>query len=69
MWGGGWSEGGGCLIARFGVGGDMGYGGCEPRIEGIVHLTKFLIGHFSNSFFSDQALIISKGIFAYICVF
>ena len=23
-----------------GVGGDMGYGGCEPRIEGIVHCTK-----------------------------
>ena len=24
----------------FGVGGDVGYGGCEPRIEGIVHCTK-----------------------------
>ena len=23
----------------FGVGGDVGYGGCEPRIEGIVQLT------------------------------
>ena len=22
--------------AMFGVGGDVGYGGCEPRIEGIV---------------------------------
>ena len=24
----------------FGVGGDVGYGGCEPRIEGIVQCTK-----------------------------
>ena len=23
-----------------GVGGDVGYGGCEPRIEGIVKCTK-----------------------------
>ena len=23
-----------------GVGGDVGYGGCEPRIEGIVQCTK-----------------------------
>ena len=22
--------GGGCLVARLGVGGDVGYGGCEP---------------------------------------
>ena len=26
--------------AMFGVGGDVGYGGCEPRIEGIVQCTK-----------------------------
>ena len=26
--------------AMLGVGGDVGYGGCEPRIEGIVHCTK-----------------------------
>ena len=26
--------------AMFGVGGDVGYGGCEPRIEGILHCTK-----------------------------
>ena len=25
-----------------GVGGDVGYGGCEPRIEGIVQCTKKL---------------------------
>ena len=24
----------------FGLGGDVGYGGCEPRIEGIVQCTK-----------------------------
>ena len=24
----------------FGVGGDVGYGGCEPRVEGIVQGTK-----------------------------
>ena len=24
----------------FGVGGDVGYGGCEPRIESIVQCTK-----------------------------
>ena len=24
----------------FGVGGDVGYGGCEPRLEGIVQCTK-----------------------------
>ena len=24
--------------AMFGVGDDVGYGGCEPRIEGIIHL-------------------------------
>ena len=26
--------------AMLGVGGDMGYGGCEPRIEGILQCTK-----------------------------
>ena len=26
--------------AILGVGGDVGYGGCEPRIEGIVQCTK-----------------------------
>ena len=25
--------------AMFGVGGDVGYGGCEPRVEGIVQGT------------------------------
>ena len=28
------------LNAMLGVGGDVGYGGCEPRIEGIVQCTK-----------------------------
>ena len=27
--------GGGGWVARFGVGGDVGYGGCKPRIKGI----------------------------------
>ena len=31
---------GGWLVAMFGVGGDAGYEGCEPRIEGIVQCTK-----------------------------
>ena len=26
--------------AMFGVGGDVGYGGCQPRIEGIFQCTK-----------------------------
>ena len=26
--------------AMLGVGGDVGYGGCEPKIEGIVQCTK-----------------------------
>ena len=30
---------GGCE-RNVGVGGDVGYGGCEPRIEGIVRCTK-----------------------------
>ena len=29
----GWGGGGG--VARFGVGGDVGYGGCKARIKGI----------------------------------
>ena len=28
------------VTALLGVGGDVGYGGCEPRIEGIVQCTK-----------------------------
>ena len=36
--GGGWSRGG-WLVAMLGVGGDVGYGGCEPRIESIVQCT------------------------------
>ena len=28
------------VIAMLGVGGDVGYGGCETRIEGIVQCTK-----------------------------
>ena len=37
----GWGlvEGGGWLDARLGVGGDVGYGEVEPRIEGIVQCT------------------------------
>ena len=31
--------GGGWLVAMLGVGDDVGYGGCEPRIEGIVQCT------------------------------
>ena len=31
--------GGGWLVARLGVVVDVGYGGCEPRIEGIVQCT------------------------------
>ena len=30
---------GGWLAAMLGLGGDVGYGGCEPRIEGIVQCT------------------------------
>ena len=47
----GWGRGSGgggqvCGVVRvdvnamLGVGGDVGYGGCEPRIEGIVQCTK-----------------------------
>ena len=41
-WGGG-VGGAGVRVdvnAMLGVGGDVGYGGCEPRIEGIVQCTK-----------------------------
>ena len=34
----GWG-GRGCLVVRLGVGCDVRYGGCEPRIEGIVQCT------------------------------
>ena len=34
MWVG--QGGGGWLVAMLGVGGNVGYGGCEPRIEGVV---------------------------------
>ena len=40
---GGGGGGGGVRVdvnAVLGVGGDVGYGGCEPRIEGIVQCTK-----------------------------
>ena len=48
IWGGGGLEGGSGwwggvrldVNAMLGVGGDVGYGGCEPRIEGIVQCTK-----------------------------
>ena len=36
---GGWSGGGDWLVVTLGVGGDVGYGGCEPRIERIVQCT------------------------------
>ena len=36
---GGLVGGGGWLVARLGVVGDVGYGGCKPRIEGIVKCT------------------------------
>ena len=41
MEGGGGPRGGGWLVAMLGVGGNVGYGGCEPRIEGIVQCTKW----------------------------
>ena len=34
----GWSRG--LVCSNVGVGGDVGYGGCEPRIEGIVQCKK-----------------------------
>ena len=42
-WGGGGSGWWGVMVdvnEMLGVGGDVGYGGCEPRIEGIVQCTK-----------------------------
>ena len=42
-WGGSGVGGAGVRVdvnAMLGVGGDVGYGGCEPRIEGIVQCTK-----------------------------
>ena len=42
MWGSGW-WGGWVRVdvnAMLGVGGDVGYRGCEPRVEGIVQGTK-----------------------------
>ena len=39
-WGSGWWGVRLGVNAMLGVGGYMGYGGCEPRIEGIVHCTK-----------------------------
>ena len=38
--GGVWSRERGWLVAMLGVGCDVGYGGCEPRIESIVQCTK-----------------------------
>ena len=38
--GSGWWGVGVDVNAMLGVGGDVGYGGCEPRIEGIVQCTK-----------------------------
>ena len=43
FWGKFGGRGGGVRVdvnAMLGVGGDVGYGGCEPRIEGIVQCTK-----------------------------
>ena len=34
------AEGGGWLVARLGVVGDVQYWGCKPRIEGIVKCTQ-----------------------------
>ena len=39
-WGSGWWGVRVDMNAMLGVGGDVGYGGCEPRIEGIVQCTK-----------------------------
>ena len=38
--GSGRSIGRGWFVAMLGIGGDVRYGGCEPRIEGIVQCTK-----------------------------
>ena len=37
---GGWSRGRGLVGSNVGGRGDVGYGGCEPRIESIVQCTK-----------------------------
>ena len=37
-WWGGWVRM--YVNAMLGVGGDVGYGGCEPRVEGIIQGTK-----------------------------
>ena len=39
-WGSGWWGVRVDVNVMLGVGGDVGYGGCEPRIEGIVQCTK-----------------------------
>ena len=39
-WGSGWWGGGSGWMLNVGGRGDVGYGGCEPRIEGIVQCTK-----------------------------
>ena len=39
-WGGWWGGGQGRCERNVGGRGDVGYGGCEPRIEGIVQCTK-----------------------------
>ena len=36
------------VSAMLGVGGDVGYGGCEPRIEGIVQCTKKVLYNFKK---------------------
>ena len=46
MGGGGGRVGGGVRVdvnAMLGVGGDVGYGGCEPRIEGITNVQKGIV--------------------------
>ena len=39
-WWGGWGWFRVDVTAMLGLGGDVGYGGCEPRVEGIVQGTK-----------------------------
>ena len=31
------------MNAKLGVGGDVGYGGCEPRIEGLYNVQKGIV--------------------------
>ena len=40
---GGGGLGGGGLVARLGAVGDVGYGGCKPRIEDIVNVHKGIV--------------------------